>query len=86
MLEVMNNFGVYTCFVHLTKAYDRAPRNNLWAILLEFDVREQLLAAIKLLYKQSKGCVCVNGIKIKPSVSVDYDRAVFFLLSSSLYT
>ena len=30
-----------------------------------------LLAAIKLLYKRSKVCVCVNGMKTKPfSVSV----------------
>ena len=62
---------VYTCFVDLQKVYDYVPRDKLWAVLLEYDVRGQLLAAIKLLYKQSEVCVCVNGIKTKPfSVSV----------------
>ena len=57
---------VYTCFVNLQKAYDRVPRDKLWAILLEHDVRGQLLATIKLLYKQSEVCVRVNGMKRKP--------------------
>ena len=62
---------VYTCFVDFGKAYDSVPRDKLWAVLLENDVRGQLLAAIKSLYKQSEVCVRVNGIKTKPfSVSV----------------
>ena len=62
---------MYTCFVDLEKAYERVPRNKLWAVLLEYDVKVQLLAAIKLLYKQSEVCVRVNGMKTKPfSVSV----------------
>ena len=62
---------VFTCFVDLQKAYDHAPREKLWAALLEYDVRGQLLAAIKSLYKQSEVCVCVNGMKTKPfNVSV----------------
>ena len=40
--------------------------------MLEYDVRGQLLAAIKSLYKQSEVCARVNGIKTKPfSVSVE---------------
>ena len=62
---------VYTCFVDFGKAYDSVPRDKLWAVLLEYDVRGQLLAAIKSLYKQSEVCVRVNGMKTKPfSVSV----------------
>ena len=62
---------MYTYFVDLEKAYNRVPRDKLWAALLEYDVRGQQLAAIKLLYKKSKVCVRVNGMKIKPfSVSV----------------
>ena len=62
---------MYTCFVDHEKAYDRVPRDKLWAVLLEYDARGQLLAAIKSLYKQSEVCVRVNGMKKKPfNVSV----------------
>ena len=62
---------VYTCLVDLEKLYDHVPRDKLWAVLLEYDVRYQLLAAIILLYKQSEVCVYVNGMKPKPfNVSV----------------
>ena len=40
---------VYTCFLDLDKAYECVPKNELRAVLLEYDVRGQLLAAIKLL-------------------------------------
>ena len=61
---------VYTCFVDLEKGYDHVPRDKLWTVLLEYDMRGQLLAAIKS-YKQSEVCVCVNGMKTKPfNVSV----------------
>ena len=62
---------VYTCFVDLEKAYNRIPRDKLWAVVLKYDMRGQLLAATKLLHKQSEVCVCVNGIETKPfNVSV----------------
>ena len=74
---------VYTCFVDLKKAYDRVSQDKLWAVLLKYDVRGQLLATIKFLYTQSEVCVCVNGMKTKPySVSVGLRRsyALSFLL------
>ena len=40
---------VYTCFVDLEKAYDHDPQDKLWIVLLEYDMKGQLLAAIKLL-------------------------------------
>ena len=73
---------VYTCFVNLEKAYDRVPRDKLLAVLLEYYVRGQLLASIKLLYKQSEVCDCVNSIwklNLLESMLL-YDGTVFFLL------
>ena len=62
---------MYTGFVDLKKAYDPLSRDKLWGVLLESDVRGQLFAPIKLLYKQSEVCVPVNGMKTKPfNVSV----------------
>ena len=57
--EIMTE--MFSCFVDLEKAYDHVPKDRLWTVLLEYDLRGQLLAAIKLLYKQSEVCVCVNG-------------------------
>ena len=57
---------LYTCFIDLEKAYDHVPRDKLWAVLLEYDVRTQLIATIKSLYKQSEICVRVDGTKAKP--------------------
>ena len=73
---------MYKCFVDLEKAHDRVPRDKLWAVLLEYDVRSHLLAAIKWLYKQSEVCVCVNSMKTKPfSFSVGLRQGcVLFLL------
>ena len=71
--------AMYTCFADLENAYDRVPRDKLWAVLLEYDVRNQLLAAIKSLYKRLEVCVCVNGMKIKLfSVSVGLRQRCIF--------
>ena len=66
------------------KAFYNVSRDMLWALLLKYDVRYQLLAAIILLYKQSEVYVCVNGIKTKPfSVNVGLKQAC--VLSSFLF-
>ena len=68
---------MYTCFVDLGKAHDRVPRDKLWAVLLEYGVRGQLVAAMKLFYKQSEVCVRINAMKTKPfSVSVGLRQGV----------
>ena len=75
---------VYTCFVDLEKAYDRIPRDKLWAVLLEYDVKSQLLDTIKLLYKQSEVCVRVDDMKTKLfSVSVGMRQSLLSLLFCS---
>ena len=75
---------VYTFFVDLEKAYDCAPRDKLWAVMLEYDVRGQHLAAIKSLYKKAEICVYVNRMKIKP-FSVDVGKQQGCVLSPLLF-
>ena len=60
------------------------PRKKLRAVLLEYDVRGQLLADIKSLYKQSEFCMRVNGIKTK-SFSVNVGLRQGCVLSSLLF-
>ena len=57
---------VNACFVDLKKAYDRIPRDKLWAVLLQYGIDGQLLTAIKSLYVHSEVCVRVNSATTKP--------------------
>ena len=57
---------VNACFVDLEKAYDRIPRDKLWAVLLQYGIDGQLLTAIKSLYMHSEICVRVNSATTKP--------------------
>ena len=51
---------VKACFADLEKAYDRIPRDKLWAALLQCGIDgQQLLTAIKSLYMHSEVCVRV---------------------------
>ena len=78
---------VYTCFVDLEKAYDRVPREKLWIVILEYDMRVHLLDTIESLYKESEVCFRVNDMKTNPfSVSVGLRQGWVFLLFCSLYT
>jgi hypothetical protein len=52
---------VYCAFVDLEKAYDRATRNELWSVLCTYGVDSRLVQALKSLYKDSSGCVRING-------------------------
>ena len=51
--------------VILEKPYNHVSRDKLWAVLLEYEVRGQLLAVIVCLYKQSEVCICINDMKTK---------------------
>ena len=55
-----------SCFVDLEKAYDRIPRDKLWAGLLQYGIDDQSLTAIKSLYMHSEVCVRVNSATTKP--------------------
>ena len=56
-------------------------------MLPEYDVRGQLLAAIKSLYKQSEVCACVNGIKAKSfSANVGLRQGYVLFLLLIVYT
>ena len=60
---------INACFVDLKKAYDRIPRDKLWAVLLQYGIdgqKDQLLTAIKSLYLHSEVCVRVNSATTKP--------------------
>ena len=57
---------VNACFVDLEKAYDRIPRDKLWAVRLQYGIDGQLLTAIKSQYMHSEVCVRVNSAKTKP--------------------
>ena len=57
---------VNACFVDLEKAYDRIPRDKLWAVLLQYGISGQLLTAVKSLSMHSEVCVRVNSVTTKP--------------------
>ena len=57
---------VNACFVNHEKAYDRIPRDKLWAVLLQYGIGGQLLTAIKSLYMHFEVCVRVNSAMTKP--------------------
>ena len=56
---------VNACFVDLEKAYDRNPRDKLWAVPLQHGIDSQLLTAIKSLYMHFKVCVRLNSATTK---------------------
>ena len=53
-------------FFDFEKAYDRIPRDKLWAVLLQYGIGGQLLTAIKSWYMHSEVCVRVNSATTKP--------------------
>ena len=80
---------MHTCFVDLEKAYDCVSRDKLWAVLLDYDVSGQLLAAIKSLYCTNSQKSVFVSMALKQNLLMlvlDYNRAVFFLLFCLLCT
>ena len=52
---------VNACFVDLEKAYDRIPRDKLWAVPLQYGIDCQLLTAVNSLHMHSEVYVRVNS-------------------------
>ena len=57
---------VNACIVDLEKAYDRIPRDKLWAVLLQYGIGGQLLTSVKSQYMHFVVCVRVNRAATKP--------------------
>ena len=57
---------VNACIVDLEKAYDRIPRDKLWAVLLQYGIDCQLLTSVKSQYMHFVVCVRVNRAATKP--------------------
>ena len=77
---------VNACFVDLEKAYDRIPRDKLWAVLLQYGIGNQLLTVIKSLHMHSEVRVRVNSATTKPfRISVGYGEPALFHLFCSLF-
>ena len=62
----MVNLGVRPTGVHfvdLEKAYDRVPRILMWEILVGYGVDQELVRAVKSLYKSCQACVRATGLR-----------------------
>ena len=57
-----NDEKLYTAFMDLEKAYDRVNREALWNVLKIYGVGEQLLAGVKVFYRETSACVRVDMV------------------------
>lgn len=55
----------YSCFIDVSKAYDRVFRDGLWEKLWRFGVRGRMWRVIKALYKNTRSSMLVNGKKLE---------------------
>ena len=58
---------INACLVDLEKAYDRIPRDKLWAVLLQYGIDGQSCCPI-ILYIIFVYYSCVDGTEIKDSL------------------
>ena len=49
-------------FMDLVKAFDRVPRELLWAILLKFGVPPKIVNLLKCLHHRVRVKICVDGV------------------------
>ena len=52
-----HNIQQHICFIDLEKAFDRIPRAKMWSVLEEYDIKGNLLKAIKSTYKDQLSSV-----------------------------
>ena len=52
--------NLYLCFMDLEKAYDRVCRKKMWSVLKDYEVKSNLLHAVKAFYENSRACVRVK--------------------------
>ncbi|CAF2995669.1 unnamed protein product [Rotaria sp. Silwood2] len=55
------NRPLHLCFIDNQKAYDSANRNLLWRICRHYGISDKLIRMLKLLYKNTKARVRING-------------------------
>lgn len=55
------NKPLHMCFIDIQKAYDSVNRDLLWQICRSYDIGEKLIRMLKMLYKNTKAKVRING-------------------------
>ncbi|CAM4967100.1 unnamed protein product [Rotaria socialis] len=55
------NKPLFMCFIDITKAYDSVSREVLWRICQSYGIFEKLVNLLRMLYKDSKAKVKING-------------------------
>jgi sorting nexin-29 len=65
------NLPTYLQFLDYKRAYDSVDRSKLWSILESYDVQQNLINAIKSLYKNTEICIRISDTKISEAVTVN---------------
>jgi hypothetical protein len=65
------NLPTYVLFLDYEKAYDSVDRSKLWSILESYEVQQNLINAIKSLYKNTEICIKISDTKISKPVIVN---------------
>ncbi|CAF5049100.1 unnamed protein product, partial [Rotaria magnacalcarata] len=55
------NKPLFMCFIDIAKAYDSVNRELLWRICQSYSISEKLVNLLRMLYKDSKAKVKING-------------------------
>lgn len=61
----------YICFIDLTKAFDKVKRAQVWETLQKYNVEEDLLSAIKCIYKKTRNYVVQGNLESKEFITTE---------------